>query len=74
MIRDASGHRRGGPATAGGETRMGRTKMRDGTDEIHAVLSCQRTARQRATTACQRGETLTACGVQSRPPGAARSA
>ena len=43
---------------------MWRTKIIDGTDEIHTVLQRQRTARQRATTACQRGETLTECGVQ----------
>ena len=44
---------------------MGRTKIRDGTDEIHAVLQRQCPTRQRATTACQRSESLTECGVQS---------
>src|SRR6266446_7623670 len=43
---------------------MWHTKIIDGTDEIPAVLQRQRTARQRATTACQRGETRTAWGVQ----------
>src|SRR5712671_2620366 len=64
MIRDASGHRRGGPATSGGQTRMWRAKIIDCTDEIHTVLQCQRTARQRAASACQRGQTLTECGVE----------
>src|SRR6266446_4044566 len=59
MIRDASGHRRCCPATGGGQTRMWCAKIIDCTNKIHAVLQCQRTARQRATSACQRGQTLT---------------
>src|SRR6266567_967830 len=59
MIRDASGHRRCCPATGGGQTRMWRAKIIDCTDEIHTVLQRQRAARQRATSACQRGQTLT---------------
>ena len=59
MISDASGHRRGGPATGGGETRMGRAKIIDRPDQIHAVLQRQRAARQRSTSACQRDQTFT---------------
>ena len=43
---------------------MWRAKMIDCTNKIHAVLQRQRTARQRATAACQRGQALTECGVQ----------
>src|SRR3977135_2897882 len=64
LIRDASGHRRCGPATGGGQTHMWRAKIIDGTDEIHTVLQCQRTARQCTTPACQRGQTLTERGVE----------
>src|SRR6266446_2580686 len=64
MIRDASGHRRCCPATGGGQTRMWRAKIIDCTNKIHAVLQRQRTARQRATSACQRGQTLTERGVE----------
>jgi hypothetical protein len=59
MIRDASGHRRCGPATGGSETRMGRTKIIDRTDQIHAVLQRQCAARQRSTAACQRDQMCT---------------
>src|SRR6266568_2715023 len=38
---------------------MWRAKIIDRTDEIHAMLQRQRAARQRATSACQRGEPLT---------------
>jgi hypothetical protein len=38
---------------------MGRIKIIDRTDEIHAVLQRQRTARQRSTSACQRDQTFT---------------
>src|SRR6266849_4408778 len=64
MIRDASGHRRCCPATGEGQTRMWRAKIIDCTNKIHAVLQRQRTARQRATSACQRGQTLTERGVE----------
>ena len=59
MIRDASSHRRCGPATGVGQTRMRCAKIIDRTDQIHAMLQRQRAARQRATSACQRGQTLT---------------
>jgi hypothetical protein len=42
MISDASGHRRCGPAPDVGETRMGRAKIVDRTDKIHALLQRQR--------------------------------
>ena len=64
MIRDASGHRRCGPATGGGQTRMWRAKIIDGPDEIHTVLQRQRTARQCTPAACQRGQPLTERGVE----------
>jgi len=64
MIRDASGHRRCGPALDVGETRMGRAKIVDCADEIHPMLQRQRAARERATPACQRGQTLTKRRVQ----------
>src|SRR5262249_25887995 len=37
MIRDASGHRRCGPATSGGQTRMRCAKIIDRTDQIHTM-------------------------------------
>ena len=43
---------------------MWRAKIIDCTNKIHAVLQRQRTARQRATAACQRGQTLTERGVE----------
>jgi len=54
MLRDASGHRRCGPATAGGQTRMWRAKMIDRPDERHAMVQRQCAARQRPATARQR--------------------
>ena len=65
MIRDASGHRRGCPAAGVGQTRMGCTAMIDRPDQIHAMLQRQRAARQRAPSACQRGQTRTERRVQS---------
>ena len=65
MIRDASGHRRGGPATSGGQTRMWRAKIIDCTNKIYAVLQRQRTARQRAAAAGQRCQPLTERRVQA---------
>src|SRR5712691_2324961 len=59
MIGDASSHGRCGLATGLGQTRVRCAKIIDGTDEIHTVLQCQRAARQRAPSACQRGEPLT---------------
>ena len=64
MIRDASGHGRCGPATGGGQTRMWRAKIIDGTDEIHPVLQRLRPARQCTTAACQGGQTLTERGIE----------
>ena len=64
MIGDASGHRRCRPATGLGQTRMGCAEIIDRTDEIHTMLQRQRAARQRATSACQRGQTLTECRVE----------
>src|SRR2546427_135517 len=65
MIGDASGHRRGGPATGVGQTRMGCAEIIDRSDQIHPMLQCQRAARQRATSSCQRGQTRTEGRVQS---------
>ena len=65
MIGDASGHRRGGPATGVGQTRMGCTEIIDRTDQIHPMLQCQCAARQRAPSAGQRGQMLTEGRVQS---------
>ena len=64
MIRDPSGHRRCGPATGMGQTRMRCAKIIDRTDQIHPMLQRQRAARQRPTAACQRGQTLTKRRVQ----------
>src|SRR5436309_3468353 len=38
MIRDASGHRWGGPAPDGGKTRMRGAKIIDRPDQIHTML------------------------------------
>ena len=64
MIRDASGHRRCGPATGMGQTRMRCTEIIDRPDQIHAMLQRQRAARQRPASACQRGQPLTERRVQ----------
>ena len=64
MVRDASSHRRSGPATGMGQTRMRRTEIIDRPDQIHPMLQRQRAARQRATSACQRGQPLTKRRVQ----------
>ena len=65
MIGDASGQRRGGPATGVGQPRMGWAEILDRPSKIHALRQCQRAARQRAPSACQRGQTRTAGRVQS---------
>ena len=65
MIGDASSHRRGSLATCLGETRMRCTEIIDRPDEIHAMLQRQRAARQGATSACQRRETLTERRVEA---------
>jgi len=64
MIRDASGHRRCGLATDLGQTRMRCAEIIDRTDQIHTMLQRQRAARERATPACQRGQTRTKRRVQ----------
>src|SRR5213594_332154 len=65
MIGDASGHRRCGPDTGVGQTRMGCAKIIDRPYKIHTMLKRQRTARQRATSSCQRGQTRTEGRVQA---------
>jgi len=64
MIRDASSHRRCGPASDGGETRMWRAKIIDRTDQVHPMLQRQRVTRQRSPSACQRGQPLTECRIE----------
>ena len=58
MIRDASGHRRCGLATRMGQTRRRCAEIIDRTDQIHPMLQRQRAARERATSAGQRGQML----------------
>ena len=65
MIGDASSHRWGGPATGVGQTRMGCAEIIDRTYKVPTMLQCQRATRQRATSACQRGQTRTEGHVQS---------
>ena len=43
---------------------MGRAKIIDRAYQIHAVLQRQRAARERAPSACQRGQTRTERGVE----------
>src|ERR1700675_1159110 len=65
MIRDARSHRRCGLATGLGQTRVRCAKVIDCPNQIHAMLQRQRAARQCATSACQRGEPLTECRVET---------
>src|SRR5712691_7495921 len=65
MIGDTSSHRRCGPALGVGQTRMGCAEIIDRSDQIHPMLQCQRATRQRAPSACQRGQTRTEGRVQS---------
>jgi hypothetical protein len=51
MIRDASGHRRGGPAPGVGQTRMRWTAMLDRPDQRQAMLQRQRAPRPRPASA-----------------------
>src|SRR5207248_9727472 len=41
VVRDTSSHRRGGPTTGVGQTRMRRAEVINRPDEIHAMLQCQ---------------------------------
>ena len=59
MIRNASSHRRCGPATNVGQTRMRCTKIIDRTDQVHAMLQRLGAARQCAPSAGQRSQPLT---------------
>src|SRR5690242_3180321 len=64
MIRDTSGHCRGGPATGVSQTRVWCAEIINRTDQIHTMLQRQRVARQRSATACQRREALPERRVQ----------
>src|SRR5262245_61047857 len=64
MIRDASGHGRGGPALHGSEARMWGAEIIDRTNKVHPMLQRAQMTRQSAPPSRQRREVFAEGRVQ----------